>query len=643
MRLLAIAVYSLDGRRRIIELRPDGLTVITGESGTGKSALLDIVEYCLGRTRPGVPEGVITQSVAWYGLLAEHAGTRVFFGRPAPRPGAASARRAMVIVGGSVEVPDAAELTVNSDTDGLRDTLTRLLEIEENEQVPGEWALRPPLEATAAHALFYCFQRQSEIANRDQLFHRQNEEGVARAIRDTLPYFLGAVQAEEITVRRRLVEARRDLRRAERDLAEARRTRLEGDARLAALTGEAVEVGLLDPSALDAGDRVGLLREAARRLIYEDETNGGRVRIDYQRLAQERAQVRDELRTVEEEIELLKDLGNEHGEFSAELVEQHARLRTLDLFPAGHDAELCPLCHQALERPDPDVETLRSSAQRLAAELEGVQGLRPRRERLVAERSDRTLALRIRLRDLSAAIRAIAQTDRNVAGYREQLQRRAYVQGRITQFFEAAVAADEPAVAELELRVERLSAAVDELEAQLDPASERDRTSSRLNLISENMTVWARELQLEHSEGRARIDLQALTVVADTEGGPVPLQRMGSAANWVGYHIVAHLGLHQWFVEHDRPIPRFLMLDQPTQAFYPPDVRDAAEEEISDADRAAVHALFELIDTAVGRLGGRLQVIVTDHANLEDPWFQDAVTENWRGGSALIPADWPLR
>jgi len=83
---------------------------------------------------------------------------------------------------------------------------------------------------------------------------------ILQAIRDTLPYFLGAVQAEEITLRRRLVEARRDLRRAERDLAEARRTRLEGDARLAALTGEAVEVGLLDSSALDADDRVGLLR-----------------------------------------------------------------------------------------------------------------------------------------------------------------------------------------------------------------------------------------------------------------------------------------------------------------------------------------------------------------------------------------------
>ncbi len=85
------------------------------------------------------------------------------------------------------------------------------------------------------------------------------------------------------------------------------------------------------------------------------------------------------------------------------------------------------------------------------------------------------------------------------------------------------------------------------------------------------------------------------------------------------------------------------MLDQPTQAFYPPEVRDAADEELSDTDSAAVHALFELINRVAVALQGRLQVIVTDHANLEEPWFQDAVVENWRGGRALIPSDWPMR
>lgn len=39
-------------------------------------------------------------------------------------------------------------------------------------------------------------------------------------------------------------------------------------------------------------------------------------------------------------------------------------------------------------------------------------------------------------------------------------------------------------------------------------------------------------------------------------------------------------------------------------------------------------------------LGGALQIIVTDHANLTDSWFQQAVLENWRAGRALLTGSW---
>ena len=53
--------------------------------------------------------------------------------------------------------------------------------------------------------------------------------------------------------------------------------------------------------------------------------------------------------------------------------------------------------------------------------------------------------------------------------------------------------------------------------------------------------------------------------------GPVPLFRMGSGENWVGYHVLAHLGLHKWFRQKGRPVPGFIIFDQPSQAHYPPE------------------------------------------------------------------------
>src|SRR6185312_4007174 len=101
--------------------------------------------------------------------------------------------------------------------------------------------------------------------------------------------------------------------------------------------------------------------------------------------------------------------------------------------------------------------------------------------------------------------------------------------------------------------------------------------------------------------------------------GPVPLFRMGSGENWVGYHVLAHLALHKWFRQKGRPVPGFIVFDQPSQAHYPPD-RDAegSLDVLKDEDQAAVWQLFRLVSNAAVELAPKLQVIVLDHADLKE-------------------------
>ncbi|NJM09316.1 DUF3732 domain-containing protein [Candidatus Gracilibacteria bacterium] len=167
--------------------------------------------------------------------------------------------------------------------------------------------------------------------------------------------------------------------------------------------------------------------------------------------------------------------------------------------------------------------------------------------------------------------------------------------------------------------------------------------TSILNRIGIQMTQWAQVLDLEHSGNPVRLDVKNLTVVVDREESPITLPRMGAGKNWVGYHLLAHLGLHQHFTQHARPVPRFLFLDQPTQVYYPSDQDtslNGAIDALQDDDRQAVAAMFKLIFDAVASFDGKFQVIVTDHADLVDERFQSAVIERWRGVHALIPQDW---
>src|SRR5579875_993855 len=105
MQLISLAVYNRDGARRDVEFNPGRLNIVTGESKTGKSALLDMVEYCLGRDTIMMPVGPITSTVVWYAALFQLSdGARAFVARPAPREGAASTQQAMLEFGSDLEL-----------------------------------------------------------------------------------------------------------------------------------------------------------------------------------------------------------------------------------------------------------------------------------------------------------------------------------------------------------------------------------------------------------------------------------------------------------------------------------------------------------------------------------------------------------
>jgi hypothetical protein len=110
--------------------------------------------------------------------------------------------------------------------------------------------------------------------------------------------------------------------------------------------------------------------------------------------------------------------------------------------------------------------------------------------------------------------------------------------------------------------------------------------------------------------------------------------------NWVGCHLITHMALHRWFRERDRPVPRLLILDQPSKAHYPPSPEQMENADIGDEERTAVLRLFEFIFRRT-KEGGGFQTILVDHADEPSDWFQDSVIERWRGGLKLVPDDWP--
>lgn len=221
VQILDVVLYSHRGQRRVLSFRTGALNIITGASGTGKSSLVPIIDYCLGSKECNVPEGVIRDSVAWYGIRLTNGLEQHFVARKAPDPGRATTNAAYYSVGQQVELPEPGELAESTTIEAVTRTIGAVVGIRLNRHDPSEGQTRDALVARLSHALAFVFQAQYEIAHPEVLFHGQGNSWVAQAIKDTLPYFLGAVDEDYVAKKEQLRELRRRLGGLERSLLQA--------------------------------------------------------------------------------------------------------------------------------------------------------------------------------------------------------------------------------------------------------------------------------------------------------------------------------------------------------------------------------------------------------------------------------------
>lgn len=644
MQLLKIRIYNPVGEFRDVDFRPGELNIITGQSSTGKSALLTIVDYCLGRDEPTVPRTPRFRSIAWYVVMWQFGdGSRAVTGRRAMK--SKSNSRALLHLGGSdLEITPFDELEENIDSDAMRVQLGARMGLDNVLLEPTEYE-RAARTVSLGTAALFCLQEQEEIGTKSTLFHRQADDGIKQRLRDTFPFFLGAVESGQARKREQLREARRQLRRADAGLERSERVANDRNSVFRDLLGEAIAVGLVpDERLIETED----YRTAALSILHGDSSSPVPVDVDVDVEADVRAQ--DERRRLAARLEgeqsalahaianrdLLLDQRNGETEFSRSLETGVGRLESIHLLPNhGNEATTCPLCNQKLPEPDARVEQIHDRLKELRTSLAEIQQVQPRRAEAAERISGRIIELRS---SLARTIQALDSASRALGEQRpsDVAARQAFVRGRIDAILRTAETADAAQLARLRATRRDAELLVDRFETELGSDEVREQTTSRLNVIGGYLGEYSRGFEAESAERPVRLDINALTVVVDEESGPVELPGFGSGANWVGYHIATHLALHRFFIGQNRPVPRFLMLDQPSQAHFQGDI--AADGE--DSEGARVRSMFKVVADFAKAHAGAMQVIVIDHARYTDPWFTGSVRYDWHNGEKLIPESW---
>lgn len=209
-----IIIFSENGTSRDIEFR-DGLNIITGDSKTGKSAIIEIIDYCLFSSRSSIPKGKITDFADLFVVVYKVNDFYLIVGRPAQKTG--NMNYAYLNI--ESEYNDSLSKMKKSYFDNLSLRTIKKDVQPEFEQYIGlsidnleDDSLINKSKLSIRDTVSFLFQHQNLIANKHALFYRFDDITKRKRVIESLPVLLGSVDENYYDLIRHEKDKKREIK-----------------------------------------------------------------------------------------------------------------------------------------------------------------------------------------------------------------------------------------------------------------------------------------------------------------------------------------------------------------------------------------------------------------------------------------------
>jgi hypothetical protein len=646
-----------DLRPRVIPFEPGKINVISGDNGTGKSTLTWIVDYCLGSEKCSIPVGLIRELTGWFGLHLKLANTEMIIARRNPED-QQSTTDLYWNEGLKLEVP--AIVQKNARVDDLKNRFNQIAHLPSldfsTDDVVG-YAGRPSSRDMAA----FNFQPQHIVANPYTFFFKADTTEHREKLRIIFPLVLGSIDATTLAKQRELKDAEREHDKLRREL-EARTTAARAwEAEVESYYLQAKGLGLL-ADAPSPGPGWGLdkyllelrrVPDSVRQMDLPEVREGTNEAAsgEFVRVAAEEDQLAQDTGSLKRRLDKIDQLSASLNDYGSSFTSQEDRLEGVgwleEKLRDNHECPVCAAVHTHGNARLTELQTLAREMKTLAVSV----------RQAPAKLDQEQATLRQELRDketlLSRARQKRKFLEERTAAFAAQRQRVRQIYlfvGRVEQALENVMSSRN--VDDLQDKARALAERLARLRRELDGKSRQDRLNAAIDKVSARIADYAKSLRLEHATENVRLNTRELTLQFRPLSGRTDfLWEVGSGQNWVGYHLAGLLALHEHFNSlPQNPVPRFLMIDQPSQVYFP-EAWPAMDQTPSgnkpserSPDIEGVRRIFAALSEFMTVLKGQFQVIVTEHAGSITWQGIDNVhlVANWREGhdDFLIPAEW---
>jgi len=637
-----IFLFKDNGESRTLKF-DDGLNIISGDSKTGKSAVIEIIDYCLFASRSTIPKGIITDWTDLYCITFRVKDKHLIIGRIKN----SNQMFFSVEISSDFLLNFSLEYFVDKkmiDLDeakrefekhiGISVLDTRTDEEEDKRKSGGKVTVRSFVP--------FLFQHQNLIANKHSIFYRFDDFYKRKKTIDDYPILMGWGNAE-------FFDLQRSLESKQKELSQKKKL----DEKLKISNGQLRDdlYGVISFYYTFLGKELSndITLPDLKKLVTDLPSSNANSLGD-QNLNEELRKIDNLIFEKKRELDTIQNLLStieSNNYISKNYSKNINRLKSLASIETNVSEIHCPLCDQEVEAIKEKIAVIQESNEILEVEFEKIGTyVNDTSNQNAALRKDRD-NLKKELKELNIKADSLNQQILKEFNTRNEYEKGLLLKGRTEANAQNLIERNK-LLSNSRSDYSELESEIEELKNKLAGFNLKEELQKAQLILSEKMSAICELLDFEEEfkPGKILFDLEKFSLkynIKDKEN--ILLSEMGSGSNWLAIHLSAFLGfLYLHSITETSKIPSILVLDQPSQVYFPKVYKELDEEVENEQKKiddniTQVKNIFKVISDEINTIknecGYKPQVIVLEHADEDE--FAQFIKYRWsKDGNKLI-------
>ena len=358
------------GNSHYISLK-EGLNIITGRSSTGKSAIIELFDYCTGNSENTIPEGVITDNADLYFVVIHAKEAHLIIARTQAEK---STEAFYKIETGDFDIEHIGreyfKLEYFIQLKNFRDELGHFFGINISNTDESEESLKyKPKKGRPSfrNMVSFILQHQNLVANKHSLFYRFDEKEKRERVIDEFKIFAGIVDQQYYIINQELEEKRQELERVNREFSRFELQKSERATVLDELREEYFSI-----SGFELFPTISSAHILSTPQVYIDELEKIKIEVDensdeYKKKYLELIRKKNDLLAQKRRLSIKLERINASINYANNYAEQIDKYQPVTEAIKGKN--VCPFCHQDSTTTEEAANKLRTAIEWLNEEL----------------------------------------------------------------------------------------------------------------------------------------------------------------------------------------------------------------------------------------------------------------------------------